>query len=328
MAKTATKTATPTSSKKKTHTPAQTHKKKAQQEKKTSASHKADEKKVTTSTQNDEKQKHKEQAKQEAKLMLKAEQAKKDVQKAEQKLVKAQTRLEDARTQQQTLEQKLAELRKPQQEEVSHNGVPAVSDEPLTALAQTENAPIIDEAILALATPFIEQSADTTDTTEVPTAAIVEAQDVTATSVLLADNTVATDLETEQPPAEGRTDIPDASQEQSTPTSTETSGEETQAINSGNIQGGSDNASMPLLSHDDATLPPPLIYEEVIEAAKDDESSDTTQDTSAPESNTSDTPDTSTPESNTSNATNETDTGEHPHRRSSSISRRTRKTTE
>ena len=311
MAKTATNTATPTSSKKKTHTPAQTHEKKAQQEKKTSASHKADEKKATASAQNDEKQKHKEQAKQEAKLMLKAEQAKKDVQKAEQKLVKAQTRLEDARAQQQTLEQKLAELRKPQQKEVSHNGVPADSDELLVTLTQSEDAPITDEAVLALTTPFIEQSADTTDTTEVPTAAIVEAQDATASSALPADNTVATNLETEQPPAEGRTDIPDASQEQST--STETSGEETQAVNSGDIQVGSDNASMPL----DATWSPPVIHEEVAEGAKEVGSSDTTQDTSA-----------HTEETNTSNAMNEADTQEQPHRRSSTTSRRTRRTTE
>ncbi len=262
--------------------------------------------------------------------MLKAEQAKKDVQKAEQKLVKAQARLEDARTQQQTLEQKLAELRKPQQEDGSHNGILAASDETLMTLAQTEDAPITDEAALALTTPFIEQSADTTDTTEVPTASIIEAQDATATSELLADSTVATNPETEQPLAEGRTDISDASQEQSTPTSIETSGEETQVANSGDILVGLDNVSMPLLAPDDTTWPPPSLREEVAEAVKEVEASDTTQSMSAPESNASDTQDTSahTEETNTSNATNETDTEEHPHRRSSTTSRRTRKTTE
>ena len=312
MAKTATDTNTP--SKKKTHAPAQTHEKKSQQEKKASASHKADEKKARASAQNDEKQKHKEQAKQEAKLMLKAEQAKRDVQKAEQKLAKAQARLEEARTQQQTLEQKLEELRTPQQEEVTHNGIPAISDEPLTTLAQADDASVMDDTSLSLTTPFIEQSADTADTTEVPEALVTEAQDVTATSVFAevqdttttteptADGMIVTDLQTEQPPAEGRTDIPDASQEQSTPTSIETSPEETQsaqtpATDATDVQISSDTASMPLFSHDANTWPPPLIREEVAEAAKEVEESDaaTAQETSAHEE-----------EANTSNATNGT----------------------
>ncbi len=291
MAKTATNTDTP--SKKKTHAPAQTHEKKSQQEKKVSASHKSDEKKTRTSASSDEKQKRKEQAKQEAKLMLQAEQAKKDVQKAEQKLAKAQTRLEEARTQQQTLEQKLAELRAPQQEEVTHNGVPAVSDEPLTTLAQAEDVP----ASLSLTTPFIEQSADTNDTTEVPEAAVAEAQDAV-------ESTVTIDLQTEQPPAEGPTDIPDASPEQSTSTSTETSGEESQATDATNIQIGSDTVSMPLLSNDENTWPPPLIREEVAEAVKEVEAADSTQNASIPESAAQDTS-TPTEETNTLNVTNE-----------------------
>lgn len=277
MAKTATSTDTP--SKKKTHAPEQTSEEKSQHEKKTSASHKAVEKKAHASTQNDEKQKRKEQAKQEAKLMLKAEQAKKDIQKAEQKLAKAQTRLEEARTQQQKLEQKLAELRTPQQAKATHNGVSAVSDEPLTTLAQAEGAPVTEDASLSLTTPFIEQSANTTDTTKVPVAAVTEAQDATTPSEPTTESTVATNLQTEQPLAGSHTAIPEVSQEQSVPTSTETSAEETQitqtpVTDAENIQIGTGTASMPLLSNNDTTWPPPLIREEVAEAVKEVEASD------------------------------------------------------
>ncbi|GAC1427177.1 MAG: hypothetical protein NVSMB54_15620 [Ktedonobacteraceae bacterium] len=255
-------------SKKKTHASVQTDEKKEQQEKKTRAS-----------AQTDEKQKRKEQAKHEAKLMLKAERAKKDVQKAEQKLAKAQTRLEDARTQQHTLEQKLAALRTPQQAEVSHNGIPAASDKPLTTLAPAADTPTTHETPLPLTTPFIMQSADTTGTTEVPTTSLAEAQDTTAPSALTGNSTVATDLESEQPPAEGRTDIPAPSEEQSTPTSVAAGGEEpqsaqTHATDSADFQIGSDNATMPLLSHDEHTWPPPLIREEVAAAAQEVEASD------------------------------------------------------
>ena len=321
MAKTATHTDTP--SKKKAHDPEQTHKEKSQQEKKTSTAHKADEKKAHASAQNDEKQKRKEHAKQEAKLMLKTEQAKKDVQKAEQKLAKAQKRLEDARTQQQGIEQKLAELRTAQQTEVSHNGVPAASDEPLTTLAQVENAPVAEDTALSLKTPFIEQSADTTDTTQTQDTLVVEAQNMpTGSSEPTAEDTSATNPQTEQPPAEGRTDIPDASQEASTPTSKDA--EETQiaqepATDTENIEIGTDVASMPLLSHNDTTWPPPLIREEVAEAAKEVEASD-----SAHTQNVS----TDAEETHTSNASNENEAEETPHRRSSITSRRTRKTTE
>ncbi len=240
---------------KKKPAPALTDAKKSQQEKKALAS-----------AQNDAKKQRKEQAKQEAKLMLKTERAKKDVQKAEQKLAKAQTRLEEARTQQQTVEQKLAELRTPRPTEVSHNGVPEASDTPLTSIAQVE------DTSLPLTTPFITQSADTSDTIEVPATSVAEAHEETATSGTSADNTDASDLD--QPAVEGHTDTVTASQEQETATATETPVNETPATEGADIQISSDDASMPLISHDANTWPPPLIREEVAEAAKEVETSD------------------------------------------------------
>ena len=314
MAKTSTDTHD-TSSQKKTHASSQTSEKKSQQKKKAS-----------TSAQNDEKQRRKEQARQEAKLMLKAEQAKKDVQKAEQKLAKAQARLDAARTEQQTIEQKLAALRLSPQEE-SHNGVANTSDELLTTFVAVQEVAVADDTPLSLTTPFIEQSTDTNDTTEVPDTLVAEAQDAMATQDNTSetaaqnsaseaptedtvpqaqDNTIATSLETDQPPVEGHVDIPDVSQAQSTSTSTETSGEETQSpqtTNTPDIEIGTDTAHMPLLSQDANTWPPPLIREEVAEAAQEVETSNASA-------------------SNEATSSDE----EQPHRRNSTTSRRTRRT--
>ena len=63
--------------------------------------------------------KRKKLAKREAKAMLKIEQAKKDVQKAEQKATKAQAKLEERRTRLHNLEQALDQTRAPQQPEPS-----------------------------------------------------------------------------------------------------------------------------------------------------------------------------------------------------------------
>ncbi len=62
--------------------------------------------------------KRKKLAKREAKVMLKVEQAKKDVQKAEQKAAKAQAKLEEMRTRLHNLEQALDQTRAPQEPEL------------------------------------------------------------------------------------------------------------------------------------------------------------------------------------------------------------------
>lgn len=67
--------------------------------------------------QEDAKKQRKQQAKQEAKLMLKLEEAKKAVQKAEAKLAKAQTQLHDSNSHLHTLQDKLTHLRSGQQEQ-------------------------------------------------------------------------------------------------------------------------------------------------------------------------------------------------------------------
>ena len=61
----------------------------------------------------------KKQAKREAKLMLKVEQAKQDVERSERKVSKAQAQLDDSRKQLHDLEEKLAALHAPQQQQTS-----------------------------------------------------------------------------------------------------------------------------------------------------------------------------------------------------------------
>lgn len=75
---------------------------------------------TTTTVQDEARKQRKKQAKQEAKLMLKVEQARKDVQKAEKKLTKAQANLEASNAQAQMLENKLEQLRSSHQD--AHNG--------------------------------------------------------------------------------------------------------------------------------------------------------------------------------------------------------------
>src|ERR1700730_3607171 len=66
---------------------------------------------VTSSSPNGSKKERKKLARQEAKTMLKLAQAKKDEQKAEKKLAKAQAQLEASRTHIHTIEGKLVEMR-------------------------------------------------------------------------------------------------------------------------------------------------------------------------------------------------------------------------
>ncbi len=161
------------------------------------------EKEAHDAAQADEKTQRKEQAKQEAKLMLKIEEARQDVNKAEQKLAKAQVKLAEAQARQQELEDKLDKLHATQHE--SHNGVPATSNEPLTSLAQPQEMPAeVDATQLSLETPFITQSAGTADMID------------TTTSTEASEGTpLATSLEPDQPPAEGRTDITETAQQDS-----------------------------------------------------------------------------------------------------------------
>jgi hypothetical protein len=64
----------------------------------------------------DEQKKRKKQAKREAKMMLEIEETKGDVQKAEKKVAKAQTRLEARTAHLRSLEETLPEIRTPQEE--------------------------------------------------------------------------------------------------------------------------------------------------------------------------------------------------------------------
>jgi chromosome segregation ATPase len=69
------------------------------------------------------KKQRKKLAKQEARLMLKVEQARKDVQKAQGKVAKAQSQLDDSQKRLQDIEGKLAALRtSPQEQQTSANG--------------------------------------------------------------------------------------------------------------------------------------------------------------------------------------------------------------
>jgi len=72
--------------------------------------------------QDETKKQRKKQAKEEARLMLKLEQAKRGVQKAEQKAAKVRSKLEVNEKFVQEVEQKLAQLRETQPETVETNG--------------------------------------------------------------------------------------------------------------------------------------------------------------------------------------------------------------
>jgi len=237
-------------------------------------------KKNSTSKENTEKKQRKEQAKQEAKLMLKLEQAKGDVQKAEQKLAKAQKGLEEAQTQQYTIQDRLSTLRTPH--DASHNGSVAASSELVTDSAQTQIVQVPgDETLLTLETPFIIQSADITEDA---------AQTTDTTDSTTSDNTPATtSMEADQPPAEGRTDISDTTQEQNVAATTDEQQNTATDTSQGNTadsegtQVGSDGVSMPIVSQDENAWPPPVIREEVAEAVQEEAASNAhEEDTDSP----------------------------------------------
>lgn len=106
---------------------------------------------TTTTVQDEARKQRKKQAKQEAKLMLKVEQARKDVQKAEKKLTKAQANLEASNAQVQTLENKLAQLRSSHQDAQNGSGQwEAQSDEheALTVFTSEGAVPFIELPIM------------------------------------------------------------------------------------------------------------------------------------------------------------------------------------
>jgi hypothetical protein len=79
---------------------------------------------ISTTSAQDSKKQRKKQAKREAKLMLKLDQARQDVQKAEQKVAKAQANLEVAHNQVHDLEERLAQLHTSQENHVVAPGHP------------------------------------------------------------------------------------------------------------------------------------------------------------------------------------------------------------
>ncbi len=166
-----------------------------------------------TTQQKTDRQGRKKQAKREAKLMLKIEQAKKDVQKAEQRVARAQATLEGSRTQLRDLEQKLNEARASEQPEtqtiqerqtrspeVQHarnNG--ASSQEQLSTAPGTPQADTA--AMEAFHIASISPSEGRDDIGTAQNTAQTEAEDQSAQQVINAE--IGSSFE----PAEGREDI-------------------------------------------------------------------------------------------------------------------------
>jgi chromosome segregation ATPase len=133
---------------------------------------------ATTDAQETKKQRKK-QARREAKLLLKLGQAKDDVQKAEQKVAKAQARLEACRTYLRDLEAKAQEMHAPQ-------------GEVLAEMSNANNGQPENATTSQTSAPFTAESST--------------------------DSSTPTSQVTSLPPAEGRADIPeDVPQEPSSP---------------------------------------------------------------------------------------------------------------
>lgn len=117
---------------------------------------------TVTDIQDETRKQRKKQAKQEAKLMLRLEQARKDVQKAEKKLTKAQANLEASNAHVRTLENKLTQLRSSEEDTRNGSGhTEAQSDEPGT-LAETLTVFTADGAV-----PYIELPLLQTETSQI-----------------------------------------------------------------------------------------------------------------------------------------------------------------
>ncbi len=262
-------------------------------------------KKGDTGGQSEENKQRKQQAKQEAKLMLRLEEVQRDVQKAEQKLAKAQKSHEDALRQQYELEERLKELRTP----ASSNGSTPTAENTVTTSTPDQGT------ALTLETPFIVQSAATVDTSLADAAT----SDTTTTNSVSTDTITETptpSTEPDQPPAEGRADVPDEAQMQNAQAASNEQNEPTTEASSTpqateDMQIESDGVSMPILTNDESAWPPPVIREEVVEAAQEEATSDTHEE--------------DTPSSDTSKSEEKTTSEETPVK-STTTHRRTRRT--
>ena len=123
---------------------------------------------TATDVQDETRKQRKKQAKQEAKLMLRLEQARKDVQKAEKKLTKAQANLEARNAQVQTLENKLTQLRSSEKDTL--NGSSLAEEQPdeqetLTAFTADGAVPYIELPLIQTETSQVasDEQGDASD---------------------------------------------------------------------------------------------------------------------------------------------------------------------
>ncbi len=300
-----------------------THTKKSAQNGQKAANAKNDSKssqaqKGDTAEQSSEKKQRKQQAKQEAKLMLRLEEAQRDVQKAEQKLAKAQKSHEDALRQQYELEERLRQLRAP---ESSNGSTPSAGNTATTPVPYSD-------IVLALETPFIVQSFATVDTS-LTDAATSDTDSIPADAPI---ETLPPSTEPDQLSAEGRTDVPDESQTQNAQAASngqnEAPTEGSASSQAEDMQIESDGVSMPILTNDESAWPPPVIREEVAEAAQEEATSGTHQENPPSDTSSSEETPSDTREENTSSdASNSEETSsENTQPKSTTTRRRSHRT--
>src|SRR5437588_413953 len=94
---------------------------------------------TTTSSPNGTKKQRKKQAKREAKTMLKLEQSRKDVQKAEQKVAKVQAQLESSRTRLHNLEAEIEKMHTSQHHSTSGTDTTSAAQPASTQVGTTED---------------------------------------------------------------------------------------------------------------------------------------------------------------------------------------------
>jgi hypothetical protein len=229
-------------------------------------------------TSQDAKKQHKKLAKQEAKLMLKVEEAKKAVQRAESKVAKAQTTLHGHNTKLHKLEDQLTHLRSGQQEPSAEAGDPAPSAQPDSQ---------------DLSSPQAEQDNHSNQNGSHSSNGAYDAHNAQDASPSAATDTPAipTNQIDAQPPAEGRVDVSqdvDASatsdndvSSSNSADSTADKGVNTTMQNNSNAQETPDqnmqqaeeslhidsgDGSMPIVTNDPQAWPPPEVRKEVADA--------------------------------------------------------------
>lgn len=233
--------------------------------------------------QDDAKKLHKKQAKQEAKLMLQVEDARKAVQKAEAKLKKAHSSLDKRTTHLHALEEQLAHLR-PGSEQPTASAAPTSPDTtngtyvtdttPLTSISST---PAESETFASIPTnqvesqPPVEGRTDISSTSSSPSSPASSATSASSNTSETNDTDAVPSSETSTPDSSsmslaevatsdisatsGSTDSTPSSETPATPSSEE---------DSISIQSG--GGSMPIVDTDEHAWPPPLIREEVAQA--------------------------------------------------------------